>query len=61
MSKEGNHEEQESTPPGHFISEDLRAHTARFLEELMERLGRENADEPKLGPRRSAKAPQPRD
>ena len=52
MSKEDNHEEPESMPPGHFISEDLRAHTARFLEELLERLGRENAEETKLGPPR---------
>jgi hypothetical protein len=50
MSKEENHDEPESTPPGHFVSEDLRAHTARFLDELKKRLRREKGDEPRLGP-----------
>jgi hypothetical protein len=52
MSKENEHDEPESTPPGHFVSEDYRSQTARFLEELRKRLRREQADEPKLGPPR---------
>jgi hypothetical protein len=52
MSKEENHEEPESTPPGHFVTDDLRAQTARFLDELKKRLRREKAQEPKLGPPR---------
>lgn len=52
MSNEDNHKEPESSPPGQFVSEDLRAHTARFIEELKKRLGREKAEEPKLGPPR---------
>jgi len=50
MSKENSREEPESTPPGHFVSDDLRAQTARFLDELKKRLRREIAEEPKLGP-----------
>ena len=50
MSKEGKDEEPAGTPPGHFISEDLRVQTARFLEELRQRLRRDKADEPKLRP-----------
>jgi len=43
--------ERESTPPGHFVSDDLRTQTARFLDELRKRLKRDNAEsEPKLGP-----------
>jgi hypothetical protein len=39
------------SPPGHFISEDLREQTAQFLDELRKRLAREkSAPEPKLGP-----------
>jgi hypothetical protein len=52
MSKEDNHEESDPTPPGHFVSEDHRSQTARFLEELKKRLRREQAEEPKLGPPR---------
>jgi hypothetical protein len=50
MSKDENHDEPESTPPGHFVSEDHRSQTARFLDELKKRLLREKTDEPKLGP-----------
>jgi hypothetical protein len=50
MSKEDNHEEPEDAPPGHFVSEDYRTQTARFLEELKKRLRREKAEEPRLGP-----------
>jgi hypothetical protein len=52
MSKENENDEPESTPPGHFVSEDYRSQTARFLEELKKRIRREQADEPKLGPPR---------
>jgi hypothetical protein len=52
MSKEDNHEEPESSPPGDFVSEDLRAQTARFIDELKKRLGRDKTEEPKLGPPR---------
>jgi hypothetical protein len=52
MSKEDNHDEPESTPPGTFVSEDYRSQTARFLDELKKRLLREKAEEPKLGPPR---------
>jgi hypothetical protein len=53
MADEENQDEPESTPPGHFISDDLRAQTARFLEELKERLSRtEGESGPKLGPPR---------
>jgi hypothetical protein len=50
MSKDENHDEPESTPPGLFVSDDLRAQTARFLDELRKRLRREKAEEPRLGP-----------
>jgi hypothetical protein len=52
MSKENENDEPESTPPGIFVSEDHRTQTARFLEELKQRLRRQQADEPKLGPPR---------
>jgi hypothetical protein len=52
MSKENEKDEPESIPPGIFVSEDHRSQTARFLDELKKRLGREQADEPKLGPPR---------
>ncbi len=43
----------ERSPPGHFISDDLRTQTARFLDELRKRLKRESAEaERKLGPPR---------
>jgi hypothetical protein len=57
MSKEDKHEEPETTPPGHFVSEDHRAQTARFLEELKKRIRREKAEEPRLGPPPQVKAP----
>jgi hypothetical protein len=38
-------------PPGHFVSDDLRAQTAHFLDELRKRIRREKAEPgPKLGP-----------
>jgi hypothetical protein len=53
---ESNHDDPKQpdwSPPGHFISDDLRAHTARFLDELKRRLSARKADqEPKLGPPR---------
>ena len=52
MSKEDNYEKSDPPPPGHFVSEDYRSQTARFLEELKKRLRREQAEEPKLGPPR---------
>jgi len=42
-------------PPGHFVSDELRTETARFLDELKKRLGRSKAEEPKLGPPRRPK------
>jgi hypothetical protein len=52
MSEEDRNEESESSPPGHFVSEDQRTKTALFLEELRKRLRRAKAEEPKLGPPR---------
>lgn len=52
MSKDENHDEPKSTPPGTFVSEDHRTQTARFLDEVKKRLRREQAEEPKLGPPR---------
>jgi len=52
MADEPKQEEPESTPPGHFISDDLRTQTAHFLEELKKRLKRQKAEEPRLGPPR---------
>jgi hypothetical protein len=44
-------DERESTPPGHFVSDDLRRQTARFIDELKKRLRREKPDPgPRLGP-----------
>jgi hypothetical protein len=38
-------------PPGQFVSDELRAQTAHFLEELRKRIRREKAQPgPKLGP-----------
>jgi hypothetical protein len=49
MTDERNPERPE--PPGDFVSDDLRAQTAQFLEELRKRIEREKAEpEPKLGP-----------
>jgi hypothetical protein len=48
--KEPNHE-RESTPPGHFVSDELRQQTARFIDQLKKRLSREKPDPgPRLGP-----------
>jgi hypothetical protein len=48
--KEPNHE-RKSMPPGHFVSDDLRQQTARFIDQLKKRLSREKPDSgPKLGP-----------
>jgi hypothetical protein len=45
--------EPKGAPPGDFVSDDLRAETARFLEELKKRRGRKKPEsEPKLGPPR---------
>jgi hypothetical protein len=53
MADDEKHREPESTPPGHFVSDDLRKETTRFLDELRKRLTREKAQsEPKLGPPR---------
>jgi hypothetical protein len=40
------------TPPGEFLSEDLRDETARFLDEIKRRISKSNEPngEPKLGP-----------
>ncbi|HEV8603602.1 MAG TPA: hypothetical protein VGQ68_09450 [Gaiellaceae bacterium] len=47
---EPEHEDEES-PPGDFISDDLREQTARFLDEVRRRLSRCEANAgPKLGP-----------
>jgi len=44
-------DEPESSPPGEFVSDDLRAQTARFLDELKRRLqGQKPELQPKLGP-----------
>lgn len=42
----------EETPPGDFLSDDLRDETARFLEEVKRRIKKrkEPNGEPKLGP-----------
>jgi hypothetical protein len=40
------------TPPGDFLSDDLREETARFLEEVKRRIkkGKESTEELRLGP-----------
>jgi hypothetical protein len=39
------------TPPGDFLSDDLREETARFLEEVKRRIkGKEPTEELRLGP-----------
>ena len=44
---------QNSEPPGHFVSDDQRAQTANFLDDLRKRLKRKGSEaEPKLGPPR---------
>jgi hypothetical protein len=53
MADEEKQQKPESMPPGHFVSDDLRTQTARFLDELRKRLRREKlGSEPKLGPPR---------
>jgi hypothetical protein len=50
MADEQGQEKLERTPPGHFVSDDLREQTARFLDELKKRLLRDEPDPaPKLG------------
>lgn len=47
----GQRKPQQTEPPGHFVSDDLREQTARFLEDLRRRIRREKAEPgPKLGP-----------
>jgi hypothetical protein len=45
------------TPPGDFLSEDLRDETARFLDEVKRQIKtrKEPREEPKLGPPRRDK------
>jgi hypothetical protein len=44
-------ESPQSSPPGEFISDDLRDETARFLDEVKKRLAGGKGDKgPKLGP-----------
>jgi hypothetical protein len=51
------HHRAESSPPGHFISDELRAQTASFLDEVKRRLVRAAAEaQPKLGPPRHRKS-----
>jgi hypothetical protein len=40
------------TPPGDFLTDDLREETARFLDEVKRRIrkGKESRQEPRLGP-----------
>jgi hypothetical protein len=53
MADDEKQREPESTPPGHFVSEDQRTQTARFLDELRKRLTREKPEaDLKLGPPR---------
>jgi hypothetical protein len=53
MADNEKHPEPESTPPGQFVSDDLRMETANFLDELRKRLERmKDKSEPKLGPPR---------
>jgi hypothetical protein len=50
MSENKKHDEPKS-PPGHFVSDDHRVETARFLDEVRKRLKRVKPEsEPKLGP-----------
>lgn len=58
MSNEDEHDESDSRPPGHFVSDDLREQTARFIDELKKRLRREKSEPgPKLGPPPPTKPP----
>ena len=49
-NREPNRNEHEPSPPGDFVSDDLRAQTARFLEELRKRLNRVKVEGQRLGP-----------
>jgi hypothetical protein len=44
--------ERAATPPGEFLSDDLREETARFLDEVKRRIrkGKESRQEQRLGP-----------
>jgi hypothetical protein len=53
MADDDQHERRGTTPPGDFVSDEQRAETARFLDELRKRLQRQKPEsEPKLGPPR---------
>jgi hypothetical protein len=53
MADDEKQRKPESTPPGDFVSDDLRKETIRFLDELRKRLQRKKSgSEPKLGPPR---------
>ena len=43
-------DDEKRQPPGHFVSDDHRAQTARFLEDMRNRLKRNKPEEAKLGP-----------
>ena len=44
------------SPPGEFLSEDLRDDTSRFLDEVKRQVSRrKQPDQPKLGPPQRAK------
>jgi hypothetical protein len=44
-------EQPQSSPPGEFVSDDLRTETARFLDELKKRRAEDKPDQgPRLGP-----------
>jgi hypothetical protein len=48
-----NEKQKQLTPPGDFVSDDLREQTTRFLDELRQRLKRVKLEsEPRLGPPR---------
>jgi hypothetical protein len=51
-SEEKPRSERAATPPGEFLSDDLREETARFLDEVKRRIrkGNESRQEPRLGP-----------
>jgi hypothetical protein len=51
-SEEKPRRKDEDTPPGDFLSEELRDETARFLDEVKRRINKrkEQNERPKLGP-----------
>jgi hypothetical protein len=50
---EPDRKQSQADPPGDFVTDDLRAQTAQFLDDLRKRIRREKADPgPKLGPPR---------